>query len=78
MTREKLKQGQEIATVLDRINRVLEVESDGNTSEEPRLSFRTSVCGADVQSLAFADFRSDFLKLLFAKKQILEKKFSEL
>ena len=52
MTREKLKQGQEIATVLDRINRVLEVESDGNTSEEPRLLFRTSASGADVQCLA--------------------------
>lgn len=74
MTREELRQGQEIVTVLDRINRVLEVHFDNGTT----LSFRTSVAGADIQSLAYTDCRSDFLKLLFTKKQLLEKKFSKL
>lgn len=74
MTREKLKQGQEIVAVLDRINRVLEVHSDDGTT----LSFRTSVSGTDIQSLAYTGCRSDFLRLLFTKKQQLEKKLKEL
>ena len=74
MTREKLRQAQEIVTVLDRIDRVLEVHSDNGTT----LAFRTSAFGTDIQSLAYTDCRSDFLRLLFTKKQQLEKKLKEL